>query len=373
MKTLGIIGNNLRNLERTGQLGRFTEYYWKYYAKEFDRIYVFSERCESRVPSYGGKCIVVEPRSKVPDIVYQLFLPFVHKEFRQCDLIRVMHMTGSLPAVIGRILWRIPFVATYGYDYGSFVWMGRRSKALLFLKYLYIKSVVALGMRLADEVIATAPEAFQDISRRGGKEKISYIPNGVDTSEFTGADGKREASKVMRCVFVGRFERQKNLFLLIDTLALLKDVSVSAALIGDGSLREALHEYATKKGVDVAFEGVRIHNELPALLRRYQVFVLPSVEEGHPKALLEAMSCGLACVGSNVRGINTLVRDGKTGLLCELTPEAFAAALRRLYGETELRQRLGREARTFIQENFDLKSLLEKEASHLGAIVEKSV
>jgi glycosyltransferase involved in cell wall biosynthesis len=372
MKTLGVIGNNLRKLERTGQLGRFTEYYWKYYAERFDRIYVFSEQCESPVPSYGGKCMVVEPRWNVPGIVYQLFLPFVQKEFRQCDLIRVMHMTGSLPAVIGRILWHIPFVATYGYDYGSFVWMGRRSKALLFLKYLYIKSVVALGMKFADEVIATAPEAFHDISRTGEK-KISYIPNGVDTSEFTSADGEREASTAMRCVFVGRFERQKNLFLLIDTLALLKDVNVSVALVGDGSLREAIHEYATKKGVDAAFEGIRTHNELPALLRRYQVFVLPSLEEGHPKALLEAMSCGLACVGSNVRGINTLIRDGETGLLCDLTPEAFAAALCRLHGETQLRERLGREARTFIQENFDLKSLLEKEASHLRAILDKSV
>jgi glycosyltransferase involved in cell wall biosynthesis len=369
LKVLGIVGNNLRGLEQTGQLSRFTEYYWRYYAEQFDKMFVFSERCQASTPDYAGKCIVVEPYWHISSLVYQFMSPFVHREFRACNLLRVMHMTGTIPAVIARLLWGIPFVATYGYDYARYVWMGQKAKVLLWLKYLYVRSVVSLGIRFALRIIVTAPEALEELGSKGLSAKIVYAPNGVDTSLFRSVDHVGSDARVLRCVFLGRFEPQKNLFQLIDGLALLHDIPLRMTLIGDGSLREKIRSYADKQGVELHMEGVRPHSELPELLSQHQVFVLPSLEEGHPKALLEAMSCGLACVGSKVRGISTLIRDNETGILCDLDPVAFAEALRKLHCDISLRKRLGEQARKYVQENFDLSVLLRKEAVFLSECV----
>lgn len=372
MQILGIIGINLQSLERTGQLSRFTEYYWRHYAENFDRIYIFSEKPSSSVPNYN-KCIVIEPRWKISPLIYQLILPFVHREFRHCSIIRVMHMVGALPAVIAKLLWHIPFVATYGYNYTNFVWMSRRSKILLSVKYLYTKLVVVLGSKFATRIIATAPEAFNDFNHKDLRKKTVYLPNGVDTTKFSSAVVKRKELSPMRCIFIGRFEPQKNLFLLIDSLTFLTDIPVTLTLFGDGSLRREIESYAFRKNVRVKFMGVWQHSELPKQLRRHHVFVLPSYEEGHPKSLLEAMSCGLACIGSDVRGINQLIQNGITGLLCDLTEEAFAEALLHLYRNKKLRVTLGRNAQAFVRMNYDLNDILQKEVDLLRNSINQGV
>ena len=366
LTTIGVVGLNLRSLERTGQLRRFTDYYLRHYASRFDTVYVFSPAPAQTTSSFDGQCIVIEPRLKLPSLLYQWLLPFVHPQLRWCDLLRVMHMIGSPPAIIAKLLWGIPFVATYGYDYASFVWMSRRAKALLALKYLYVKVIVALGVRLASRIIATAPESRQQLAQVRDSREIAYLPNGVDTSAFACSAGHRVKDTQVRCVFVGRLEPQKNLFALIDALSLVGDVSLSLTLVGDGSLLAELTDYARAKQVEASFLGVQPHEELPSILCQHDVFVLPSLEEGHPKALIEAMSCGLACVGTNVRGIAALLVHERTGLLCDVSPESLADALKRISTDSALRYHLGRAARVFAEQHFDLDSLLAQETAMLA-------
>src|SRR3972149_402807 len=65
----------------------------------------------------------------------------------------------------------------------------------------------------------------------------------------------------------------------------------------------------------VRFMGSISNEELPPVLNRYRFFALPSVREGMPKALIEAMACGLVCIGTDVEGINEIIRDGENGFL----------------------------------------------------------
>jgi len=99
------------------------------------------------------------------------------------------------------------------------------------------------------------------------------------------------------------------------------------------------------------------------------VFVLPSQYEGTPKALLEAMACGLAVVGTNVPGIRELIQDGVNGLLCEPDVKAISEAIARLLNDAELRARLGRAARRFVEERYAQSKVVETEARLLTTLM----
>jgi glycosyltransferase involved in cell wall biosynthesis len=94
----------------------------------------------------------------------------------------------------------------------------------------------------------------------------------------------------------------------------------------------------------VRFLGHR--DDVPALLAASDAFVLPSLFEGTPLALLEAMATGMPVVSSAIPGTDEVVSNGETGLLVRAgDPDALADALRRIVGEPELRARLGAAAR----------------------------
>jgi glycosyltransferase involved in cell wall biosynthesis len=106
--------------------------------------------------------------------------------------------------------------------------------------------------------------------------------------------------------------------------------NLQLVLVGDGSLRDALAKRATGLGVDIELIGVVPHKTLPSHLQKADLFVLPSHIEGHPKALLEAMSVGLPCVATDVPDTRDLLLDGETGIFCPGTdPSDLAIGLRR--------------------------------------------
>jgi glycosyltransferase involved in cell wall biosynthesis len=140
-------------------------------------------------------------------------------------------------------------------------------------------------------------------------------------------------------------------------------------VIGDGPLRQALAEKATRDGVHVRFLPSQPHGKLPHFLKQADLFVLPSYWEGHPKALLEAMACGLPVVGADVPGIGEVIRHGETGYLCDTSPAGIRAALQDVMADAALRARLGQNARQFVVENFSLDRVLDLELNLLHSLV----
>ncbi len=101
--------------------------------------------------------------------------------------------------------------------------------------------------------------------------------------------------------------------------------------------------------------------EIPDILNQYAVYALPSRFEGMPKTLLEAMSCGLACVGTNVAGTKELITHGETGLLAELNEDSLREQITRLMKDAKLQHELGANARQFIINNYSLNEGIKKE------------
>jgi glycosyltransferase involved in cell wall biosynthesis len=204
--------------------------------------------------------------------------------------------------------------------------------------------------RCAAAVVQTESEA-QKVARYGGQAR--RIPNAVDTELFCPAeDPGDEAGKVVLCV--GRLhDGQKRLSDVVRALALLPD-DWRLEIAGTGPDREALTELGRTLGVSdrVTYLGfVGESTELRDRYRRASVLALPSAYEGLPMVLLEAMSCGLAVVGSDIAAIAEVIEAGRTGLLTPVaSPERLAEALR---SAASRRGELGAAARESILSTYD--------------------
>ena len=190
------------------------------------------------------------------------------------------------------------------------------------------------------------------------KNKISVIANYIDTDIFR--PNLKITKLENRLIFVGRLSSQKNLPSLIKALS---GLNLSLDLIGEGKQKEELKKLAESEKVSVNFFGTIPNFKLPEILNRYRIFILPSLYEGMPKTLLEAMSCNLACIATNVPGSREVIQNGKNGLLAETSSASLRENILKLINNLEFQKTLGENAREFILKNFSLKTQIQKELS----------
>jgi glycosyltransferase involved in cell wall biosynthesis len=218
----------------------------------------------------------------------------------------------------------------------------------------------------ADKAVVTTDLMKNYIVENYGlpRDKVNIIPNFVLTDTF--APSFRETYPAKPCIiFLGRLSPEKNLLGLLEALS---GLNVQLMLIGEGPQRQQLEEKAGSYNLEVCFLGQRSHYELPGLLNQADLFILPSIWEGHPKALLEAMACALPVIGTAVPGIQELIRHGETGYLCGTSPDEMRAAIQQVLSDGELRERMGRQARQFIVGNFSLERIIELEVNLLSSL-----
>ncbi|MGH7354703.1 MAG: glycosyltransferase [Candidatus Rokuibacteriota bacterium] len=364
---LPALGSGLTDLRRSGQHERLLAYDLRHYARGASGVIYFSyfdERLEDFTddPALLSKVVLRPRRGPWPARLYALLLPLLLRhEFRRCDVLRVMQLSGVIPALVARWLYRTPFVVTYGYHYGEVARLaGSRLKPWLY------RLVERVALPRAAAVIVTSPELQALLTARPRPPRVVLVPNGVDVRAFSPAAAGAPSGR--RVLFVGRLEPEKNLERLIDALASLA-TPARLEVIGDGRLRRALERRAVERGVRAEFVGTVPHGALPEYFRRADLFVLPSLTEGHPKALIEAMASGLPCAVSARGGNPTLVTDGVSGLLFD--PEdvgAIAGALERVLDDPHLARRLGAGARAAAVARFDAETLLTEEVRVVAGV-----
>ncbi|MGD9737114.1 MAG: glycosyltransferase family 4 protein [Solirubrobacterales bacterium] len=201
----------------------------------------------------------------------------------------------------------------------------------------------------ADVVLAVSAASAAALGRAYGVSGIEVVPNAapaVPPVERAPTPGE------VHCAYLGGFANQvKGGEVLVAALpaALAREPALRLTLAGPGEPpADAAALLAAEPRLEWA--GWLGPGEKDALLRGAECFVMPSLSEGMPMALLEAMAYGMAIVATRAGGIPELVEDGVTGLLVEPgDPEALAAALDRLAADPELRRRLAAAARERAQ------------------------
>ena len=287
---------------------------------------------------------------------HALLLPFIYREhFRRCEVLRVMQFPGVIPALEARRLFGTPFVVTYGYRYGEVARIaGSRVKPRLY------SALERVAIPRAAGIIVTSRELEAHVKGVQPTARVMYAPNGVDMTAFAPRPSMPARNR-RSVLYVGRLSAEKNLERLVDALGRLT-LPAGLVVIGAGDRRAALERRAADAGVSVEFRGVVPHGELPEHFNAADVFVLPSLTEGHPKVLIEAMACGVPCAVSARGGNLTLVQDEATGLLFD--PEdtgAMARTIERLLTDRPLACRVGAAARSLVVERYDVHALLEQE------------
>jgi len=210
----------------------------------------------------------------------------------------------------------------------------------------------------ADRVVVTTPRIRQTILQRYQlpADRVFVIPNYVDTTLFIPAShGDRHPA---RLCYIGRLEREKNPEALFEAI---QGLDVELLVIGNGSLGTRLREQASQHRLSVQFLGNVPNRQLPDILNRASIFVMPSLLEGHPKALLEAMACGLPVIGTDVQGIRELIQHRETGYLCDCSPVGIRAAIREVLADRELQRGMGDSARKYVEEHFALEKIVKLE------------
>jgi colanic acid/amylovoran biosynthesis glycosyltransferase len=169
-------------------------------------------------------------------------------------------------------------------------------------------------------------------------------------------DGSRQE---LRLLSVGRLEREKGHSVLLDAVAALKarGIPVRLELVGDGTRLEALKSQARRLAIEdlVNFAGPVGQDRIRDHYRAADVFCLPSLGEGIPVVLMEALACGLPAIASNTMGIPELIEDGVTGLLVPAgRSDALADGIERLARDPALRARLRDAGRRKVIDDYDL-------------------
>lgn len=205
---------------------------------------------------------------------------------------------------------------------------------------------------------------------RGGLpvSKICVIPNGVDAARFTQAPPADLAqfgipAQSRTLLFVGRFDPQKGPFVL---LAATKDLlprhdDLHLLLVGDGPLGEKMRAWVAKENLQSRIHFAGRRNDVPTLFRAADLFVLPSLWEGLPNVVLEAMAAGIPIVASRVEGVSDLLDDNRTGLIVPPNSSAdLAEAIDRLLADPEHGRQMGRQAQHIVQAGFGWERIVEK-------------
>ena len=296
------------------------------------------------------------------NMVYLFLMPFVaHDSLRTCTLYKTNQMDGALAAVIASKLYRKPLYVRTGYTLSMFI--DRIHPHNLFRRaYAWLTEKIALSFSDASSV-SSAHDRDYLISRYGLSRAPVVIGNYVDIERFTPVRG---TPKKNRIIFVGRLIGQKNLAAGIIACA---SAGIGLDVVGNGPDREELQALAIAHNADTRWLGTVSNDNLPVLMSSYRYFFLPSLWEGMPKALLEAMALGLVCVGNNASGINEVIRDGVTGFLSS-GPDTVSlrhALSRALSSDAAAVAAAGR---VFVCENFSLESVVARELKILDALFE---
>ena len=334
-------------------------------ANYFEKIYILTYGGEEEKDYRKALAPNIEllcNRSGIPILIYSFLAPFIHrKELKNADIYKTNQMLGSWTAVIAKLLFRKKLIVRQGYQYSVTL----KKKGNLILGF--IASVVEfIAYRIADVVVVTSPSIKKFIQKKykTDEEKIAVIPNYVDTDAFKPLEIKKDEKRV---IFVGRLDKEKNLFSLVDAV---KGLNIKLVLIGEGPLGDALKKKVRDEKIEnVVFRGVIPNEELPEKLNKSIIFIQPSLYEGNPKTPLEAMACGLPVIGTNVVGINEVVKHKLNGYLCGISTGSIRKAIREMLRDKELRKKMGENARRTIVEEYSLEKLVKRELAWMEAVL----
>lgn len=258
-------------------------------------------------------------------------------------------------------------------------------KDLPILRYIRSHLVILLDnfliRRLTDSIIAVSQDMMNELNTLRPKCKIYQIYNAVDIKrhKLVHSDEElRKKYKVMNCFWIGTAARLvpvKNLQMLIEAGKILdqKGVPFIISIFGDGPSKNKLSRIIDETNMAKRIVLHGFDSEVISAINGLNVFVLCSVHEGLPMALLEAMALGTPAVCTSVGGIKEIIQNGVDGLLVPSNDScALADALLKLFENRALAAALANNARKKIENKFTLSKTVGQLLDVYGELLYRS-
>lgn len=223
-----------------------------------------------------------------------------------------------------------------------------------------------------DSIIAVSSQIESKFKAEGEVSRVTCVRNGIDLEGKSVQTDRWRTRKDLgvdagTCLIgtVGRITPVKGIPYLLEAARILlrQGANVKVLVVGDGSIRQDLMTQTRDLGVseNVVFLGHR--EDTDELLQALDIFVLPSLSEGIPMALLEAMAASRAVVASRVGGIPEIVEDGFEGFLVEpMDVNSLAEKCRRLIESPDVARKMGEQARKRVERDFSATAMADRVA-----------
>lgn len=259
----------------------------------------------------------------------------------------------------------------------------RREKSSLFSKPI---------LALADRIWAFMVDCIITISRYNKRalvregidpSKIKVIYNGIEPvcraeDDAVNPEDIRKAFNIADDVLIigtaARLSRQKGLSYLIEAAAMLKASGgkIEFLIVGEGPERFELAEYTKAKAVNDIFHFLGFQDNARSYIKAFDIFVLPSIYEGLPIAVIEAMMESRPVIASSAGAIDEMITDNVTGII--IPPKdsnAIAEAIKKLIAEPRLRAIMGEKAGHIARERFSVETMADETFSLYEKLAKK--
>ncbi len=311
----------------------------------------------------------------IPDLVRRINLLkdikafckiFVFIKKRKFDIV---HTHTSKAGIIGRWAGKLAGVGIIVHSphghifYGYFGWFKNNL-------FIFLEKLTSL---ITDRIIT--------LTQRGKEEHIKYkiappnkfvpIYSGIDIKEFSNFQVNRVKEKEKLNIsldvpVVGTVNRldpvKGNQYLIASLSEVVKFFpTIKVIIVGDGSEKEKLKHYVTELGLSENVIFLGLCKDVRQILSTFDIFVLPSLNEGMGRCLLEAQALGIPVIATKVGGIPDVVEDGLTGILVSpRNPKEMAETIIRLLRNKAARKNMSEAAKKWIGERFGVESMVKK-------------
>lgn len=259
------------------------------------------------------------------------------------DLVYSQQPVGGL---MGRLLakkFKLPcFYTAHGF---AFLKGGSKIKNFVF------RNVEKYLAKHTDVLITINDEDFAACQGWKAKKKYKISGIGVSSDKIVSAAPREKAREALGLkdefvvLTVSEFTKNKNYPTMLNAIALLKEENIKYVVCGTGSEMENMKKLAHQLNLDEKVMFLGYVKNVPDVMNASDVFLTASHREGLALSVIEAMNFSLPIVGSNVRGVRDLVRDGENGFLCQDNDaQAFANAIKKLIADRTLKDKMGQKS-----------------------------
>lgn len=221
------------------------------------------------------------------------------------------------------------------------------------LNHIYLATLGKWTLNAADRIICYTEEEKEEMERLGvDGRKIRVIHNGIDTSLFKPAERRGDGNRLL---WIGRFVPGKGVHYLIEAFAeaIMVKHDLRLEMVGKGPQLGAIRERVHELGLDAMVKIIEFlpNEELPAVYQSADVFILSSLAEGVPRTMLEAMSCGLPVICTDLPQLRHIV-EGCGLIVPARDSKALAKAILKVSSDPALAQSLGSCGRERVMKSF---------------------